>query len=130
MVTTRGAGRGEHRDSSEDRFVFADFKLIGALGRSGCARMPKASTPAAAQTTLAVTVAADGRLTLDGSPVADSAALARATKARVGEGASPADAHAVTAAYHSAVHGAVIGAIDALRTAGVTKIAFAVDRQK
>jgi biopolymer transport protein ExbD len=92
--------------------------------------LPRASTPSAVQTTLAVVVSAEGKLTLDGAPMADGGALARAIKARVGDAASAADAHAVIAADQSAKHGAVIGAVDALRTAGVTKIAFAVDRKK
>jgi len=92
--------------------------------------LPKASTPTAVQTTLAVAVTAEGKLTLDGAPMADADALSRATKARVGDPATAADTHAVIAADRGARHGAVIGAVDALRTAGVTKIAFAVDRKK
>jgi biopolymer transport protein ExbD len=36
----------------------------------------------------------------------------------------------VIAASRAASHGAVIGAIDALRSVGITKIAFAVERKK
>ena len=35
MVTTRRAGAATTANSTEDRFVFADFKLIGALGAPG-----------------------------------------------------------------------------------------------
>jgi len=34
MVTTRRAGAATTANSTEDRFVFADFKLIGALAAS------------------------------------------------------------------------------------------------
>ena len=88
--------------------------------------LPRAVTPTSVQSTLAIGIATDGALTLDGVPMADDATLARAAKARTGEGAP--DAHAVIAASRAASHGAVIGAIDALRTVGITKIAFAVER--
>ncbi len=35
MVTTRRAGAATTANSTEDRFAFADFKLIGALGTRG-----------------------------------------------------------------------------------------------
>ena len=35
MVTTRRAGAATTANSTEDRFVFADFKLIGALAERG-----------------------------------------------------------------------------------------------
>ena len=87
-------------------------------------QVPQASNHVATQVTLAIEVAPDGALRLDGAPVADGAALTRAVKARAGDGA--ADVHAVIAASRVATHGAVIGAIDALHSAGVKKIAFAV----
>ena len=89
-------------------------------------QVPQASTPAAVQVTIAVSIAATGAITLDGVPIADAAALARAAKARAGDNA--ADAHVVIAASPASSHGAVIGAIDALRSAGITKIAFAVEK--
>ena len=87
-------------------------------------QVPQASNHAATQVTLAVGVASDGSLTVDGAPLGDAAALTRAAKARAGD--HPADLHAVIAASRVATHGAVIAAIDALHSAGVTKIAFAV----
>jgi biopolymer transport protein ExbD len=87
-------------------------------------QVPEASNHAAVQVTLAIEVAADGSLRLDGAPMADGAALTRAVKARAGD--RPADLHAVIAASRIARHGDVISAIDSLHTAGVTKIAFAV----
>jgi biopolymer transport protein ExbD len=89
-------------------------------------QVPTASTPTAVQATLAVTVAADGSLALDGAPMPNGAALAAAVRSRAGT--SAADMHAVIAASTTASHGAVVAAIDALRSAGVTKIAFAVHR--
>jgi biopolymer transport protein ExbD len=91
-------------------------------------QVPHASNRAAAQSTLAVGIAANGALTLDGVPAADLPALVR--RARERAGAVPGDAHAIIAASPSATHGAVIGAIDALRSAGVTKIAFAVEPRR
>ena len=87
-------------------------------------QVPQASNHVATQVTLAIEVATDGSLRLDGAPVESAAALTRAVKARAGD--HPADLHAVIAASKVATHGAVITAIDALHSAGVTKIAFGV----
>jgi biopolymer transport protein ExbD len=84
--------------------------------------MPRTANHVATQVTLAVEVASDGSLRLDGAPVVSGAALTRAVKARAGDGA--ADLHAVIAASKIATHGAVIVAIDALHSAGVKRIAF------
>jgi biopolymer transport protein ExbD len=89
-------------------------------------QIPGATTPAAVQITIAVGIAADGALTLDGKPMPDSATLARAAKTRAGE--DVAGAHVVIAASRASTHGAVIGAVDALRSVGITKIAFAVEK--
>lgn len=88
--------------------------------------VPKATTPNVVDVTIAVGVAPNGALTLDGLPIADGPALARAAKARAGDGI--ADAHVVIAASPASSHGSVIGAIDALRSVGITKIAFAVEK--
>ena len=77
---------------------------------------------------LAIGVASDGALSLDGAPIPDPDALARAARARAGTAA--ADTRAVIAASRASSHGAVIGAVDALRSVGITKIAFAVDRKR
>src|SRR5438105_487497 len=90
-------------------------------------QVPPASTPTAVQLTLVVTIAADGAPTLDGAPMPNPGALGRGVKARTS--ADTVDPHAVIAASSSASHGVVIGAIDALRSAGVMKIAFAVERK-
>jgi biopolymer transport protein ExbD len=87
-------------------------------------QVPRASNHVATEATLAVEIATDGSLRLDGSRLADAAALTRAVRLRVGD--DPAELHVVIAASHAATHGAVITAIDALHSAGVKKIAFAV----
>lgn len=91
-------------------------------------QLPAASTAGAVEMTLAVGVASDGSLTLDGAPMADGKALERAAKARAGS--DPTSARAVVAASRTSTHGNVVTAIDALRSAGVTKIAFAVERKQ
>lgn len=87
-------------------------------------QVPQASNHVATETTLSVEVATDGSLRLDGSGLADGAALTRAVRMRAGD--DPAALHAVIAASRTATHGAVIAAIDAIHSAGVKKIAFAV----
>jgi biopolymer transport protein ExbD len=86
------------------------------------------SQPDVQQVVLAIGIATDGALTLDGAPVESPETLARLAKGRAG--ATPADVRAVIAASKSSSHGAVIGAVDALRSAGITKIAFAVERKR
>lgn len=83
-----------------------------------------------AQVVLSVTIDAAGHLALDGAPFADAAALQRAAAARAARGdVTAAELRAVIAASNASSHGAVVAAIDALRSAGVTKIAFAVERK-
>jgi biopolymer transport protein TolR len=91
-------------------------------------QVPTASTPVALQVSLTVAITADGALTLDGARMPDGDALGRAARARAGS--SPADVHVVIAASRATSHGSVIGAVDALRSVGITKIAFAVERKK
>lgn len=91
--------------------------------------LPQAVTHTEVQhVVLAIGIATDGALTLDGAPIDDPEMLARAAKARVGAG--NADARAVIAASKASSHGAVIGAVDALRSVGIAKIAFAVERKR
>jgi biopolymer transport protein ExbD len=93
-------------------------------------QVPTASTPAAVQVTLAVGITAEGALTLDGASMPDADALGRAARGRVPAGANAADVHAVIAASRATSHGSVIAAVDSLRSVGITKIAFAVERKK
>ncbi len=91
-------------------------------------KLPTASSANAIESVLRVAIDDGGRMTLDGLPVADGPALARAASAKARAGAG-ADTRAVIAASRSASHGAVVGAMDALRSAGIDKIAFAVERK-
>ena len=91
-------------------------------------QVPQASTPTAVRVTIGVGIAPDGALTLDGAAMPNPAALARAAKLRAGEDVG--GAHVVIAASRASTPGAVIGAVDALRSVGITKIAFAVERVK
>jgi biopolymer transport protein ExbD len=91
--------------------------------------LPKASTPTAVETVLRVGVDPNGALTLDGAPMADGPALSRTAAARARALGTGGDTRAVIAAAKTASHGSVITAIDALRTAGIEKIAFAVEKK-
>jgi biopolymer transport protein ExbD len=89
--------------------------------------VPPASTHVEMQVVLVVAIDASGHISLDGVPMADADALKRAADARLARGdVRPAEMRAVIAASTSSSHGAVISAIDALRSARITKIAFSV----
>lgn len=90
--------------------------------------LPKASTPTSVETVLRVEVAPNGALALDGAPMADGPSLARTAAAKARAAGTGGDTRAVIAASKTASHGAVIAAIDALRAAGIEKIAFAVEK--
>ena len=84
--------------------------------------LPRATTGEPTQTTLAISIDADGRTYLDGAPIA--AVLLR-HKVRVARRESP-DARAVLAADGRTRHQAVIDVIDLLRQEGVTRFAVNV----
>lgn len=85
--------------------------------------LPKAAAGFDAATTLAVDVAADGDLSVNGQRLADEGALlAAAQKAVV---ALP-GVRATIRADAVAQHGRVMRALDILKQAGITKIAFGV----
>ena len=89
-------------------------------------QVPQGATPTAVQSTLVVTIEPSGAMSVDGRPIADANALLRealAAKARDRE------VKAVIRASSSASHGHVVTAMDALRQADVTKIAFAVEKK-
>ena len=73
--------------------------------------------------TINVVVAASGAVTVDGHPVKDDNELA--DRARDVVRKSP-DVRAVIAADKSVQYGRVVAVMDALKRAGVAKIAFAV----
>jgi biopolymer transport protein ExbD len=89
--------------------------------------VPHAVTTGQVQSTIAVTVDERGAMTVDGTPIANGEELVHAaTEAR----ARSADVKAVIHAPPNASHGAVIGAMDALRRAQVTHIALATQHSK
>jgi len=85
--------------------------------------LPRASSaePATDPTTLAISIDGQGALFLDarGSSLAEISTRARSAKARDPE------TRAIIAADEGSRHGRVVDVIDALRVAGVTKLAFA-----
>src|SRR5215203_3905347 len=88
-------------------------------------QVPHGATPTAVQSTLVVTIDANGAMSIDGRPIANETilrqeALAAKTRDR--------DVKAIIRASSSASHGSVVTAMDALRQADVTKIAFAVEK--
>jgi len=85
--------------------------------------LPKAATADATQTIFTVSVDADGHLFANGRPV---------TETELGPLASAAlrenpETRTVVQAAGAARHEAVLGAVDALRSGGIVKIAFASD---
>lgn len=87
--------------------------------------LPKASRTVATEArTLAVVVKADGEIVLDGQPV-DPGELEAVLVERVQ--ANPA-LQVVVGADDQVAHGRVVAVMDAARRAGVSKLAFAVDR--
>jgi biopolymer transport protein ExbD len=85
--------------------------------------LPKAATAGATQTILTVSVDAEGHLFANGRPVAeqDLGAIAAAALRENPE------TRTVVQAAGAARHEAVLGAVDALRSGGIVKIAFASD---
>lgn len=85
--------------------------------------LPRASTgaPPTEPTTLTITIDADGGVHLEGARVALDALVAQAQRAR----ALDPETRAIVAADGRALHARVIDVVDALREAGVTKLAFA-----
>lgn len=96
------------------------------VSRSIPVDVPRRAETTMVQTVLAVRVDATGAIALDGKPLTDREALVRAASdARTRDK----DVRAVIRAPSDASHGAVVNAIDALRSAGVTKIAFATEKK-
>lgn len=79
--------------------------------------------PAAQASVLQITITQSGALSLDGAAVAAAdqlVSLVRTAKERDPE------LRAIVAADQNATHGSVMAVVDALKSAGVTRIAFAV----
>lgn len=86
--------------------------------------LPKAATGGEQQVVLAVELGADGRTVVNGRPVADErevGALAKEALARDPE------LRAVVQADAKVYHGRVVRVLDAIKVAGVARIAFGVE---
>ncbi len=87
--------------------------------------LPKASQTVATEArTIAVMVKEDGTIVLDGQPVSPEA-LEAELSTRV---AANAELQVVVGADERVAHGRVVTVMDVARRAGVSKLAFAVDR--
>ena len=97
-------------------------KLIA--GQSVPLDLPKAATAGATQSVFTVAVDADARVSANGKPVADRAALQQEAKqALAGDSAL----RVLVSASTRSSHGSVMQVVDSLREVGVTRIAFAAD---
>jgi biopolymer transport protein ExbD len=87
--------------------------------------LPHASTTTKVDSTITVTIDAQGAMAVDGRPIANGAALTQA--AREAHARGP-EVKAVIRAPASATHGSVVTAMDALRRGEVTRIALATEK--
>jgi biopolymer transport protein ExbD len=85
--------------------------------------LPKAATAGATHTVLTISVDAEGRVFANGRPV-ETTAIPPLASAALRE--NP-DLRTVVQAAGGARHDRVLGVVDALRSGGVVKIAFAAD---
>lgn len=86
--------------------------------------LPKSAAGQDEQLVLEVSILANGEIRADGNAVADTRALGELAKAAV---AKNRDTRVVIRADKDAKHGRVIAVLDALKQAGITKIAFGVE---
>ncbi|HEU4537641.1 MAG TPA: biopolymer transporter ExbD [Polyangiaceae bacterium] len=94
------------------------------LGQTLPLDLPKAASGGEQQVVLAVELGADGRTAVNGRPVADErevGALAKEALARDPE------VRAVVQADAKVYHGRVVRVLDAIKVAGVARIAFGVE---
>jgi biopolymer transport protein ExbD len=87
--------------------------------------LPKAASAGAVSTVLTVSVAEDGQLIANGTPLADASALRGLVRAELEK--AP-DLRAVIAASKRTPHGDVMAVLDGLRDAGLVKVAFAAQK--
>lgn len=87
--------------------------------------LPKAATAGAAQSVFNISVSADGSVLADGAILRDRAELS--ARARRLQSQDP-NLRALISASASASHGTVLAVMDALREAGLSRIAFAADK--
>lgn len=86
--------------------------------------LPKASTTSATSTAFVVSVDVDGRVTIDGKAAQPGDLSRRARQAREREP----ELRAIVHASRRVAHGEVVSVLDELRSAGVSRIAFAAER--
>lgn len=87
--------------------------------------LPKAATAGAAQSVLNLSIDARGNVLMNGAPVTGRAELGRRARELLREDPG---LRALISATTDAQHGSVLGVMDGLREAGITKIAFAADK--
>ena len=87
--------------------------------------LPKAATAGATQTTLTVSIDAQGRVSANGKPVASDQALLDQTRRALEENRK---LRTVISASAAANHGAVMRVVDTVREAGAARIAFAANK--
>ncbi len=100
-------------------------KLITAQGIP--LDLPKAATAGETQTMFTVSVDREGHVFADGKPITGDAELRSAAKDAL---AKNKELRTVVQASKATSHGDVLHVVDELRTVGISKIAFAADRQK
>ncbi|MEM1023078.1 MAG: biopolymer transporter ExbD [Myxococcota bacterium] len=86
--------------------------------------LPKAATGGEVQQVFSVSLAADGSTLVDGETVEDVQAIFKSAKAALERSA---EVRAVVQADGEVPHRRVMAAVDALRQAGLARIAFGVD---
>jgi biopolymer transport protein TolR len=87
--------------------------------------LPKAATGGEVQQVFSLTLTSSGKLTVNGAPIESDQELHRRAKNALAE--DP-ELRAVIQADGDVPHRRVIGALDVLRQAGLTRIAFGVER--
>ena len=87
--------------------------------------LPKAATAGAAQSVLNLSIDEKGNVLANGATVKDRAELGRRARELLRDDPS---LRALISASTDANHGSVLGVMDGLREAGITKIAFAADK--
>jgi biopolymer transport protein ExbD len=87
--------------------------------------LPKAATAGVTQTMFTLSVDAQGKVSANGQPITDDAALRAQTRQELSK--NP-ELRTVIAASAAASHGSVMHVVDTIRDAGAVKIAFQADK--
>jgi biopolymer transport protein ExbD len=88
--------------------------------------LPKAATAGETQTVFTVSIDRDGKMFVDGAPIANDDALRSSARSALFK---TKDVRVVVQASATATHGAVLHAVDELRSVGITRIAFAAEKK-